>query len=197
MDSASSFRFVAVMTKIGLFFGTETGTTRLVAKRLHKQLGDDIADKPVNVNRIEPADLLRYDALILGTPSYGEGQIPGAGAGCFEPNWEEFLAKMPADADLRGKRVALFGLGAQERYSERFCSSLFALYQVFKGYGAEIVGAWSTGGYTFQHSAAVVDGQFVGLVIDQRTQGMFTDDRIAQWVAQVKPLLLEKLTAAA
>ncbi|HMV62805.1 MAG TPA: flavodoxin [Zoogloea sp.] len=185
------------MTKIGLFFGTETGTTRLVAKRLHKQLGDDIADKPVNVNRIEPAELLRYDALILGTPSYGEGQIPGAGAGCFEPNWEEFLAKMPADADLRGKRVALFGLGAQERYSERFCSSLFALYQVFKGYGAEIVGAWSTGGYTFQHSAAVVDGQFVGLVIDQRTQGMFTDDRIAQWVAQVKPLLLEKLTAAA
>ena len=88
-------------------------------------------------------------------------------------------------------------LGAQERYSDRFCSSLFALYQVFKGYGAEIVGAWSTGGYTFQHSAAVVDGQFVGLVIDQRTQGMFTDDRIAQWVAQVKPLLLEKLTAAA
>ncbi|MBT9523355.1 MAG: flavodoxin, partial [Dechloromonas sp.] len=30
---------------------------------------------------------------------------------------------------------------------------------------------------------------------DQRTQGMFTDERITTWLAQVKPLLLEKLTA--
>jgi flavodoxin I len=35
---------------------------------------------------------------------------------------------------------------------------------------------------------------FIGLIIDQRTQGMFTDERIDAWLAQVKPLLLEKLT---
>ena len=186
------------MNKIGLFFGTETGTTRLVAKKLHKKIGEDVCDKPINVNRITPAEMLQYDALILGTPSYGEGDIPGKGAsGCFEPNWEEFLAQFDAPPDLTGKRIAFFGLGAQERYSERFCSSLFALYTVFKGWGAEIVGDWPTDGYTFAHSAAVVDGRFVGLVIDQRTQGMFTDERIDTWLAQVKPLLLEKTTAAA
>ncbi len=80
------------MNKIGIFFGTETGTTRLVAKKLHKLLGDEIADKPVNVNRITPEEMLKYDALILGTPSYGEGEIPGRSAGCLEPGWEEFLA---------------------------------------------------------------------------------------------------------
>jgi len=52
-----------------------------------------------------------------------------------------------------------------------------------------------TDGYTFEQSAAVVDGRFVGLVIDQRTQGMFTDERIDAWLAQVVPLLSEKLTA--
>jgi len=184
------------MNKIGIFFGTETGTTRLIVKKLQKKLGDEIAAKPINVNRIEPEEMLQYDALILGTPSYGEGQIPGASAGCFEPNWEEFLAKMP-QADFSGKRIALFGLGAQERYSERFASSLKALYDVFKGFGAEIVGDTSTEGYTFQHSAAVVDGRFVGLVIDQRTQGMFTDERIDAWLKVVTPLLQEKLTVEA
>lgn len=183
------------MDKIGIFFGTETGTTRLIAKRLHKKLGDEIAAKPVNVNRITVAEMLQYDALILGTPSYGDEQIPGKSAGCFEPNWEEFLATL-AQPDFSGKRIALFGLGAQERYAERFCSSLMRLYEVFKGFGAEIVGDWPTEGYTFQHSAAVKDGRFVGLAIDERTQGMHTNERLDAWLAQVKPLLLEKCSSA-
>jgi flavodoxin I len=180
------------MNKIGIFFGTETGTTRLIAKKIHARLGDEVAAKPVNVNRIEPAALLQYDALILGTPSYGVGEIPGHSAGCLEANWEEFLAKMP-QADLSGKRIALFGLGAQERYTERFASSLRRLHDTLVGMGAEIVGGWSTEGYVFEHSASVVDGRFVGLVIDQRTQGMHTDERLDAWVAQVRPLLLDRL----
>jgi len=183
-------------SKIGIFFGTETGTTRPIAKKIHTRLGDDIAAKPVNVNRIEPADMLQYDALILGTPSYGVGQIPGASAGCLESNWEEFLAKMP-QADFSGKRVALFGLGAQERYAERFASSLRRLHDKLQGFGAELIGSWSTEGYTFEQSASVVDGRFVGLVIDQRTQGMHTDARLDAWVAQVRPLLLERIGLSA
>ncbi|TVT60288.1 MAG: flavodoxin [Azoarcus sp. PHD] len=184
------------MNRIGIFFGTETGTTRLIAKKIHKKLGDDIAAKPLNVNRIALADMLRYDALILGTPSYGIGEIPGRSAGCLEPNWEEFLAQFES-ADFSGKRVALFGLGAQERYSDRFASSLLRLYEVFKGFGAEIIGSWPTDGYTFDHSAAIVDGRFVGLVIDARTQGMHTDERIDIWLETVKPLLLEKVGMSA
>ena len=41
-----------------------------------------------------------------------------------------------------------------------------------------------------------MDGRFVGLVIDQRTQSMQTDDRIDRWLALVKPLLLEKIGVA-
>ncbi|MYM63033.1 flavodoxin [Pseudomaricurvus sp. HS19] len=184
------------MVKIGIFFGTETGTTRLIAKKLYKLLGDELADKPLNVNRIEAADLLKYDALILGTPSYGVGEIPGLSAGCLERNWEEFLARFGAP-DLSGKRIAMFGLGAQERYSERFASSMMALYQVFAGLGADMIGAWPAEGYTFEHSASLVGDHFVGLVIDQRTQGMLTEQRLREWVEQVKPQLLQKLHHAA
>ena len=108
----------------------------------------------------------------------------------------EFLAQMD-QPDFSGKRIALFGLGAQERYPERFASSLMALHEIFKGYGAELIGSWSAEGYTFEQSDALVDGRFVGLVIDQRTQSMHTDERIDAWLAVVKPLLLEKLVAAA
>ncbi len=184
------------MQRIGMFFGTETGTTRLIAKKLFKLLGEEIADKPVNVNRITADDFLKYDALILGTPSYGVGDIPGLSAGCLERNWEEFLAQF-GTPDLSGKRIAMYGLGAQERYSERFASSLIALYKVFEGLGAEMVGQWPVDGYVFEHSASVVDGHFVGLVIDQRTQGMYTEQRLKDWVEQVRPLLLEKFQDAA
>ena len=182
------------MNKVGIFFGTETGTTRLIAKKLYKLLGDELADKPINVNRIGAEDLLQYDALILGTPSYGVGDIPGRSVGCIEKNWEEFLAGF-GRPDLSGKRIAMFGLGAQERYSERFASSLMALYTVFADLGAEMVGDWSAEGYTFEHSASVIDHRFVGLVIDQRTQGMYTEERLGAWMAQIKPLLVEKLCA--
>lgn len=183
------------MNRIGLFFGTETGSTRLVAKKMQKMLGDELCDKPLNVNRIAPEEMLKYDALILGTPSYGVGEIPGNGvSGCFEPNWAEFFAKMPGNPDFSGKRVAFFALGAQERYADRFCSSLLPLVEKFKAWGAEVIGDWPTAGYSFDQSAAVVDGRFLGLIIDQRTQGMFTEGRIDSWLAQVVPLLKEKLT---
>lgn len=184
------------MDKIGIFFGTETGTTRLIAKKIHAKLGEALADKPLNVNRTQPADFLRYDALILGTPSYGVGQMPGRSAGCLESNWEEFLALL-GPADLSGKRIALFGLGAQERYSERFASSLRRLHDALQAMGAELIGQWPTEGYTFEHSASVVDGQFVGLVLDHRTQGLHTEARIDAWLAIVTPQLQSRLAQTA
>lgn len=169
------------MKRIGMFFGTETGTTRLIAKKMHKLLGDAIADKPVNVNRVDTAQMLSYDAMIIGTPSYGVGEIPGRSAGCIEASWAEFVDQL-GPADFSGKRIAMFGLGAQERYSDRFASSLIALHRVFSERGAEMIGDWPIDDYTFEHSASVVDGRFVGLVIDQRTQGMLTDQRITLWL---------------
>lgn len=184
------------MSKIGIFFGTDTGSTRLVAKKIYGFLGAEIADKPKNINRTRVDELLEYDALILGTPSYGVGDMPGLAVGCQEANWAEFVPHLDG-ADLSGKRVALFGLGHQERYASRFASSLIKLYQVFYGYGAEMIGRWDTQGYQFEHSDAIIDNQFVGLVLDQRGQAHLTDERLKTWLAQVTPQLLPDLAQAA
>jgi len=184
------------MSKIGIFFGTDTGSTRLVAKKIYSLLGENLADKPKNINRTKPAELLAYDALILGTPSYGVGDLPGLEVGCQEANWAEFVPYLD-NADLSGKKVALFGLGHQERYASRFASSLIKLYQVFYGYGADIVGRWDTDGYQFEHSDSIIDDQFVGLVLDQRGQPHLTEERIKTWLTQVTPQLLPDLAKVA
>ncbi|MGR9045987.1 MAG: flavodoxin [Gammaproteobacteria bacterium] len=184
------------MSKIGIFFGTDTGSTRLVAKKIYSLLGNELADKPKNINRTSVADLLQYEALILGTPSYGVGDIPGLSTGCMEANWAEFIPYLD-DVDLAGKRVALFGLGNQERYSDRFASSMIHLYRVFYGYGADIIGRWSTEGYQFDYSHAVIDDQFVGLALDQRTQPHLTEERLKNWLAQITPQLLPEMAEMA
>ncbi|MGD8591359.1 MAG: flavodoxin [Gammaproteobacteria bacterium] len=180
------------MKKIGIFYGTEAGTTHAIAEVLYRLLGDDIADKPVNVSRARPGELMRYDAIIAGTPSYGIGELPGRSTGSHEGNWEEFLFRLD-EPDLKGKRVALFGLGNQVKYHDRFASSLIHVYRFFRGYGAEIIGPWSTEGYHFNHSHAVLENMFVGLVIDHNNQPTLTKERIVTWLEQIKPKLLEKL----
>lgn len=174
--------------KIGIFFGTDSGTTRLMAKKMARKLGD-IASKPLNINRVTPADVLEYDALILGTPSYGEGQLPGTSCNAKNQSWEEFLPEI-VKHDLSGKRVALYGLGDQQKYPANFASALGLLYEALRGAGAVFVGAWPAVGYEFESSRALVDGNFVGLVIDNLNQPLLTDERIAGWLDAVVPRLL-------
>ncbi len=176
------------MAEIGIFFGTDSGTTRLMAKKMAKILGD-VAAKPLNVNRISVEDMLAYDALILGTPTYGEGLLPSQTTGVKDGSWEEFLPQLCAH-DLSGKVIALYGLGDQNKYGHRFANGMFELYSALKQAGATIVGDWPTEGYEFSESRAVVDGKFIGLVIDHGNQPLVTDERVAGWLEQVKSELL-------
>jgi len=179
------------MNKIGIFFGTDSGTTRLISKKMAKIIGDK-ASKPLNVNRISADELLQYDSLILGTPSYGEGDLPGIATGIPAGSWEEFMPQLEGK-DFSGKRIALYGLGNQDKYGERFVDSLIKLYSKFTELGAEIIGQWPIEGYDFEASKSIVDGQFVGLVLDQQNQALLTDDRMKIWLDQVTPVLLDNM----
>jgi flavodoxin I len=184
------------MDKIGIFFGTDTGTTRLMAKKMAKKLGPDLAAKPLNVNRVDADTVMSYDALIFGTPTYGVDQLPGMDTGIKAGSWHEFLPQL-AGKDFTGKRVALYGLGNQDKYTARFADSLIHLYRFFKEHGAEVIGGWSTEGYDFEHSQSVVNDEFVGLVLDQQNQALLTEQRIDDWLEQIKPALQDKLSSEA
>ncbi|MET0052071.1 MAG: flavodoxin domain-containing protein, partial [Candidatus Thiodiazotropha sp.] len=149
---------------------------------------DDKVAKPLNVNRVSVDDLLACSALILGTPTYGEGVLPGLESKNREPSWLEFLPGIEG-SDFTGKRVALFGLGDQEQYPAHFLSAMMDLHECFAAAGAELVGGSPTEGFEFTHSRAVVDGRFIGLALDQHLQHLLTDARIDVWLDEITPLL--------
>lgn len=169
------------MAKVGVFFGTDTGNTRRIAKDIATALGSAIAAKPVNIRNANVADLQAYDTLILGTPTYGEGQLPGLSTGNATTSWEEFLPAL-AGQDFSGKNVAIYGLGNQKSYPVEFVDAMFYLYEQFKQCGATMIGAWDTEGYNFKKSKAVVDDRFVGLALDQENQKELTPERLDTWL---------------
>jgi flavodoxin I len=169
------------MAKVGVFFGTDTGNTRRIAKEIATTLGSAIAAKPVNIRNASVADLQSYPFLILGTPTYGEGLLPGLSTGNATESWEEFLPKL-VGADFSGKRVAIYGLGNQKSYPDEFIDAVFYLHQQFQACGATLIGDWSTEGYNFKASKAVIEGRFVGLALDQENQKDLSSARLAAWL---------------
>lgn len=177
------------MAPIGLFFGTDTGKTRKVAKMIHKRYGGDetVIAKPLNVNRIEPSEMLVYERLILGTSTLKGGRLPGLDSKSQMEGWLEFLPKLEAaGADFTGKTVALYGLGCQEKYPDTFCDALGILHDFLAGRGARCIGVWPTDDYVFTASKAVgPDGKFVGLALDLDVESLKTDARLDGWLALI------------
>ena len=176
------------MAKIGIFFGTDTGRTRLIAKQIAKKLGD-VAAPPVNIGRTARADFLAYDALIIGSPTLGDGELPGLSTGLAQPSWEEFLPQL-AGADLAGKVVAIYGLGDQIKYPGEFVDAIGLLHAALRAGGATLIGRWPIAGYAFTASQAARDEYFLGLALDQINQASLTEQRIDAWLAQIRPALL-------
>lgn len=173
------------MAKVGIFFGTDTGNTRKVAKTIAKQLGD-LAGKPENIKNVSVDDLLAYDVLIIGSPTYGEGELPGLTAGTSTESWEEFMPQL-AGADFSGKTIALYGLGDQAGYPGNFVDALGMIYDAFADCGANFVGFTGTEGYDFTRSKAVMGDQFVGLVLDEDNQKDLSETRLNDWLTAIAP----------
>ena len=174
------------MARIGIFFGSNSGSTRKVAKQIKKRFDDATMAEPMNINKAKAEDLAAFDLLIFGTPTLGEGQLPGLAAECDDESWEEALGRLH-DIDLSGKTVALFGLGDQETYGHEFVDGLILLYDFCVARGAKVVGAWPTSGYNFSVSQAVIDDNFVGLALDQDIQPELTAERLDAWLKLIAP----------
>lgn len=174
------------MSDIAIYFGTDSGTTRLIAKKIAKKLGPEQAMKPLNINRTSVETFLAQDKMILGTPTYGEGILPGGSTGITAGSWEEFLESLDAHR-LDGKRIALYGTGDQEKYGEFFVDAMYLLYERFTELGATLIGGCDPNGYTFEKSKSLVDGRFIGLALDNHTQSALTDERIDRWLDECLP----------
>lgn len=162
------------MPKIGIFYGSSTGHAEKVAHLLADQFGQEAVT--INVADASAEDLQKFPYLILGTSTWD--------IGAMQDDWEDFMDQLRS-ADLKDKKVALYGLGDQENYPEGFADGLGVLYRELEG-RTTIVGKWPAEGYRFIESEAFVDGQFVGLVIDDDNQPKLTPERVKQWADQLK-----------
>lgn len=164
------------MKKTVVVYGSSTGTCEAIAEKIGAKLGAEV----LNVQDLTADIVAANENLILGTSTWGAGEL--------QDDWYDGL-KVLQSADLKGKVVALFGCGDCESYGDTFVGGIGELYDGIKDSGARFVGSVSTDGYTFDDSAAVIDGQFVGLPLDDVNEDNMTDGRIEAWIAQISPNL--------
>src|SRR6056297_202951 len=165
------------MAKARIFYGSSTGNTQRIAEEL-----GDLIESVTDIAKASPDDLASAEALILGVSTWEDGQL--------QEDWADFFPELDG-MDLSGKTVALFGLGDAYGFSGEFVNALGTLYRKVRERGATVVGAWPTDGYDFDDSSAVVDGRFVGLVIDEENEADLSDERVAQWADTIRSALAE------
>lgn len=164
------------MKKIGVFYGSTTGTTESVARMIAEKLG--VASGDVHdAGKITAEMIAPYDVLVLGTSTWGDGEM--------QDDWYDGIKVLKA-ADLSGKTVALFGCGDSESYSDTFCDGMGILYEDLKDSGCKFIGAVPDSGYTYSASVAVVGGKFVGLAIDETNESDKTESRVSAWTDMLK-----------
>lgn len=164
------------MSKIGIFYGSTTGVCEDVANKIAEQLGDaDVYNIAGNEDKLGD-----YDVLILGTSTWGFGEL--------QDDWQPVLDTL-SSLDLNGKKVAYFGSGDQSSFADTFVDGIAILNDEIEKTGATVVGQTSTDGYDFNESRAVVDSQFLGLAIDEVNQSDLTDERIEAWTTELKKVL--------
>ncbi len=158
------------MAKTIVVYGSSTGTCESIANTLANKL---------NAQAISAADLTSEqltgaDNILLGTSTWGFGEV--------QDDWYDGL-NVVKTTDLTGKTVAIFGCGDSAGYSDSFCGGMREIYDAAKGAGATVIGSVPTDGYTFDASEAVIDGEFVGLALDDINEDSLTEGRIDAWIA--------------
>jgi flavodoxin I len=164
------------MKKTAIIYSFNTVKTAKIAKLIHETFADKNIET-VNVEDITSTNFLKYDNLILGVPTWFDGELPNY--------WDEFVPDIE-DMKLKGKTVALFGLGDQKNYPENFLDGVGILGNLLEERGAKLVGFTSTEGYSFENSIAQRNNNFIGLAIDYENQGSKNKERVKKWVEQLK-----------
>ena len=164
------------MKTIGIFYGSSSGVTENVAKRIAAKLG--VAEADIHdVASASANEAEKYEAVLLGSSTWGAGDL--------QDDWYGFLDNLKS-ADLSGKLVALFGCGDSSSFSDTFCVAIGTIHKELSATGCKFIGAVDAGDYSYDDSTAVSNGKFAGLALDEVNEDYKTDGRIDAWIAQLR-----------
>jgi flavodoxin long chain len=164
------------MKKIGIFYGSSTGSCEVIAKLIKAEFANTPVDL-YDVMRTNPHQMNEYSNLILGLSTWDNGSL--------QEDWDDFLIHMD-EIDFRNKTIALYGLGDQANFPDNFVDGMGILYHQLKDKKCKFVGHWPLDGYDFTKSKAIINNYFVGLAIDEDAQYEKTNERVKKWVMQLR-----------
>lgn len=164
------------MQNIGIFYGSSTGNTKGAAKQLQTELGIDNV-QIFDVANAKASDIEQFDNLIFGASTWGIGDM--------QDDFEDFMSEIDS-VNLEGKKVAIYGFGDQDTYDDSFVDAIGEIYEAIRNKGCQVVGKIPTDGYEYDKSRAEVNGQFVGLPLDDENQSDLTHQRVKVWVERLK-----------
>ncbi|XZR52860.1 MAG: flavodoxin FldA [Enterobacteriaceae bacterium] len=164
------------MNNIGIFYGSDTGNTKKIAKIIQNKICKYA--KIYNISNVNKKIIESYNILFFGISTwyYGEPQN----------DWFNFFPILKK-INFSKKYVALFGCGDQEDYPEYFCDAIKYIYDIICPLGANIIGYWDNSGYFFEKSKSLLsNNKFIGLIIDEDRQPELTNIRINKWIIKLK-----------
>ena len=164
------------MNKIAIIYSFNTVKTAKIANKIKVAFSPENVEM-INAEEITADKFLSFDNLVLGVPTWFDGELPNY--------WDEFIPDLE-EMDLKGKKIAIFGLGDQKNYSENFIDAVGIMARIIENVGGSIVGLTSINGYDFEGSTAQKGNQFLGLAIDFENQDTLNKERVSSWVEQLK-----------
>lgn len=163
------------MKKIGVFYGSTSGNTTAIVDEVEFYLRKEeyeVINVADGIKGIE-----EYENLILISPTYGVGEL--------QADWENVSSDLEK-VDFSDKKVGIIGLGNQFAFGESFVGAMRVLYDIVIKNGGTIVGMTKDEGYSYEETNAVIEGNFVGLALDESNQGSQTPEKIEAWIDDIK-----------
>lgn len=117
------------MPRALVVYGSTTGSTEMLASYIAdtmKEQGIDVRIGDVVDTDVE--DLFNYDMILLGSSTWGEGEL--------QDDFISFYEDLEG-MSLRGKRAAVFGVG-DSSYGN-FCQAVDILEKKLRACGAEVI----------------------------------------------------------
>jgi flavodoxin I len=169
------------MSKIGIFFGPLKGSVNRVADMIRDKIGAEKVEM-VHVKTATPDDFKRFDKIIFGISTVGKETWD---ASISKTDWGIFLTRNKQRRFFRENR-SHFRPWQPCYLCFEFCRFMGLLARELMKTEARIVGQVPTDDYEFEESAAIFDGKFIGLPLDEDFEPELTPERVDNWLETLK-----------
>ncbi len=173
------------MKKIGIFYAPAKGSTEKVIKMVAQKLGSD-AELHLIDEKTNPESMDKFENIIFGISTVGRDHWD---AQYKKIGWDMFLPKLTG-YDFNNKTIAIVALGNHIMYEDNFLDALGHLAPIIKNQNGKLVGEVPVSKFSdFEHinSFGVIDNKFPGLPIDDDNLSDVTDERLNEWLTELKP----------